>query len=140
MQSDKNFMQYHPYAQLIRPLSFIGGLFLLNLLFLSLGLYEKYAYLDDIFHFLGGSSIAFFILRSMSILLPQNTTKLKITLTILLTFIIALLWEVMEFSCDTLLGTQLQMGVIDTIIDLVIGTTGAACVTVGTSKIFRTKI
>ncbi|HLC49446.1 MAG TPA: hypothetical protein VJI96_03620 [Candidatus Andersenbacteria bacterium] len=106
----------------------------MNLIFLSQGFYEKYTYLDDIFHFLGGSSIAFFILQCISIFFPQNNTKVKIALTILITFTIAVLWEGMEFSSDMLLGTQLQMGTGDTVLDLLIGTAGALCIALGTSK------
>lgn len=108
-----------------KAITLILALFLVNLLFLSQGLYEKSVYLDNVMHFLGGCAIAFLMLQLIDILLHLSNKKVIALLTVLGTFAVAVLWEIMEFGSDVFLESNLQMGTTDTIVDVLLGVFGA---------------
>ncbi len=97
-------------------------------------IYDILPEIDNVLHFLGGVSTA------MSVLLVQQwgdeTHKipsvrgwLRIMLGVALVALVAVLWELLEFALDRIIpGGKFQDGLFDTMLDLIMGLTGAIIV------------
>jgi hypothetical protein len=106
---------------------------LLHIFAMKFYFYSSIPHLDIPMHFMGGMAMA-----TSAILLINYVEKIKIITIknnfvraiILVTFVsaIACYWEIYEFIFDTFWGSSLQMGVFDTMKDLLIGITGSIIV------------
>ena len=114
--SDKEIMMYYIF------------IFLADFLGCVLNLYNTFSWFDIFVHFISG--IATFILASI---IYKNITKeknklLKILFCLGIVALIAILWEVFEYSVDSLIGMDLQhnidTGVIDTMQDMIVAILG----------------
>src|SRR3990172_4361687 len=81
-------------------------------------------------HFAGGLAVAYFISRGLQAGRtlwgrPAAGARAEAAIVLLLTLAVALLWELAEFSSDSLFGTQEQLGMDDTVRDLLAGMLGA---------------
>lgn len=91
-------------------------------------LYNKVLWYDILVHFLSGMFtfvLALIIFRNIS----KNNNKLpKILFSLGLVSLIAIVWEIFEFSMDSIIHTNLQhnqdTGVIDTMQDMIVATLG----------------
>ena len=89
---------------------------------------EKYQ-VENYLHFLGGLSITFstgYVLRLLEKngLVTIKNRLLKALQIIAVVMMIAVLWEIYEFTSDTFLGTDFQPNNFDTMKDLILGTLG----------------
>jgi len=84
--------------------------------------------LDPVFHFLGGVAGAYAVCQAL-VMVPQLTSRLVVGNTRLLAVaavtLVAVLWECAEFASDRLLGSHIQLGWPDTMMDLALGVGGA---------------
>lgn len=97
----------------------------LHLILAQYGLTRQF---DSLLHFLGGASIAYLlsgVLRS----LPLSSGRVPRALQQVLVFTgactVALFWEFAEFASDRFRGTSMQVGLEETVLDLVFGVAGA---------------
>ena len=74
--------------------------------------------LDPVFHFAGGMAGAHALQR-----LSRRFEGMRAVLAML---VVALLWELMEFTSDQTRGTHVQLGPLDTWSDVCLGVAGAA--------------
>jgi hypothetical protein len=85
-------------------------------------------YVDPVMHFSGGVAAAYFF-RKVSALTPEAlgvlTEVARDLLSFGLTCSVSLFWEIVEFSSDTFLGTNVQTGNANTMRDLILGGVGA---------------
>jgi hypothetical protein len=85
-------------------------------------------YVDPVMHFSGGVAAAYF-LRKLSALGPEAlgvlTEDARDLLSFGLTCSAALFWEIIEFSSDKFLGTNVQTSNANTMRDLILGVVGA---------------
>ncbi len=114
---------YPSVARIIIPPSF---LFLFNVYFIAQGYYSIFPYVDVVFHFLGGLFITIALLESFRIMRPGFLKGICLDCFFLVasTVFIAVLWEFGEFFIDAVYDLHLQGGLIDTMEDLILGTTG----------------
>lgn len=84
--------------------------------------------LDPGFHFLGGVAGAYAVCQAL-VLVPRLASrvaaghpKLMVVATVA---IVAILWECAEFASDRLVGSHIQLGLSDTMMDLALGVGGA---------------
>jgi hypothetical protein len=95
-----------------------------------LHLYDLWPPTDIPMHFSGGVAIAFFISRCFQ-LLPRTAVKrsrvalLELLLIGSLTATATVFWEFAEFSIDQVLGTNVQLGLANTIKDMAMGILGS---------------
>jgi len=95
-----------------------------------LQIYLVYNRVDIPVHFFGGLSIAYMV-SGLYQLLPLSEGKpgrvviLELVLIFSLTAVAAVFWEIGEYATDQLLGTTVQVGLLDTMEDLVAGMMGA---------------
>lgn len=93
-------------------------------------IYSFWPRADVPLHFIGGLSIAFFISGAYQ-LLPQQPGKrsrvvlLELVLIVSLTATAAVFWEFGEFASDQLLGTNVQVSLVNTMQDLLVGMSAA---------------
>jgi hypothetical protein len=95
-----------------------------------LHLYTPFPDLDMPMHLVGGIGAAFFFLRSFQVLARGEILGKPNRLAIRLlafssTSVAAIAWEIAEFASDRLLSTREQLGLEDTMVDLVLGGLGA---------------
>ncbi len=93
--------------------------------------YDYFPQLDIPMHLAGGIAIAFFFLRSLNALEVHGLIQdpgLLVTLTLLftLTCTAAVFWEFAEYVTDHTLGTRAQLGLEDTLLDMLFGILGGA--------------
>ena len=94
-----------------------------------LRLYVAYPRTDIAMHLLGGIAIAFFFWRAGSLALHAgvigtvNRTGMRVII-FGLTCAAAVFWECAEYLSDHYLGTNAQLGVADTLKDMVVGIAG----------------
>ena len=94
-----------------------------------LQIYLVYNRADIPVHFFGGLSIAFMV-SGWYQFLPRSEGKrsrvviLELVLILSLTAVAAVFWEIGEYATDQLLGTTVQVGLPDTMEDLVAGMAG----------------
>lgn len=106
-------------------------LFLHLILSFTTHLYWTYQWLDIPAHFLGGVSIAYGGVQGLQILLRNGYCKPLPRLFVFLCIVsfvalAAVLWELVEFSFDHILGTVMQVTIQDTMGDFVNGLLGGA--------------
>jgi hypothetical protein len=92
-------------------------------------LYGRWPHIDIPVHFLGGLSIAFFVSRCFQLLPrePMSRSRVVVLELILigsLTASAAVCWELAEFTIDRLLGTNVQVSLENTMIDMAMGVLG----------------
>jgi hypothetical protein len=94
----------------------------------SLGLdaYDRVPWIDVPMHVLGGLAIAYFFDRGLTVILPDGrrsvaTARVERVLIFSLVCTAAVLWEFAEFVSDRLAGTDSQVGLQDTLGDLLVG-------------------
>ena len=91
--------------------------------------------LNHFIHFLGGAAVAFFFLRAVEIGAAQSELKLPPGTSYAIAFMAAccaaLFWEIGEFTADRMLHTRIQENVIETMLDLIAGASGAAVLLFG---------
>jgi hypothetical protein len=97
----------------------------LHLVLAQYGLTQRF---DHLLHFLGGASIAFFLLGLLASL-PSLFAHVPRWIHYLLAFTssctVAVFWEFAEFASDRFRGTSIQQSVSETVLDLVFGVAGA---------------
>ena len=84
-------------------------------------------WIDMAAHFLGGVAITYFFSEVMSQAQRATGKVVGVVRSIAalgLTALAAIGWELMEYASDALLGTSLNNGVTDTLMDLVLGIAG----------------
>lgn len=91
--------------------------------------YHFVPWLDIPTHFLGGMAAAHFF-RTAALHLERLVGRIpgpvQIILAFGLTAVSAVIWEFYEFTSDLLMGTQMNLGVADTLGDLFVGMLGGA--------------
>jgi hypothetical protein len=96
-----------------------------------LGLYLRYPHVDVAIHFSGGFAIAFFFWRAgilashADVIGRLNRTGLGV-LVFGLTCAAAVFWEFAEFLSDRYCGTTAQLGLTDTLKDMLVGIVGGS--------------
>ena len=102
---------------------------------LVLDAYTRFPPIDIPMHFLGGASAAYFLRWSVltapecKICAPLDSFA-RNRLVLITTFAVTVLWEVAEFLLDRKYGSHLQLGVIDTLGDMLTGVSGAGALLV----------
>lgn len=104
--------------------------FLFHILILNaLDVYAFFPSVDIPMHFVGGVAIAYFFWRLFAAL-PERAVDAALRplaaaiFVVSLTATSAMLWEFAEFTSDALFGTQVQVGIADTMLDMALGLTG----------------
>lgn len=108
----------------------IFGVFLLNGLATFFFWYESFPWFDMLMHFLGGVVVTFFAVflfyKSYTRWRSHGNSWKIITLNIIVLLIVAVLWEIMEFSVQHAFNVY---GVLatpeDSISDIILGLTGS---------------
>ncbi len=93
--------------------------------------YLTFPDLDIPTHFLGGAAMAYFFVAAIGHsqhLLGAIPRAIQTLLAIGLTTWVAVVWEFLEYGSDTLLHTEMNLGVRDTLSDLFFGVMGALVV------------
>ena len=86
-----------------------------------------YPWLDMPAHFCGGMAITYFFLAAAAhsqARIGRIPRLIQLLLSLGLTAITAVVWEFLEFSSDSALGTKMNLGVSDTLSDLLFGLLG----------------
>lgn len=93
----------------------------------SLGYYESLPWIDIPMHLLGGAAVAFLFIEGIRNLKSKITLKNKpIELIIIVSFVslMAVLWEFFEFFLGVIGSQAWQLGLEDTLLDLLMGIVG----------------
>lgn len=86
--------------------------------------YDRVFLADIIVHFAGGAWVALAFFTVIPFLRKQKSVK-KLTLSLMLiTFTIAIFWELFEFTIENRYGVNFQGPPLDTVSDIIIGTLG----------------
>ena len=93
--------------------------------------YARFPPTDIPMHFMGGLAMAFFVsccfqALPRDVLRSSRVVVLELVLVGSLTATSAMLWEFAEFTCDSILGTNVQRGLSNTMQDMALGLAGAA--------------
>lgn len=89
-------------------------------------------YYDKLTHLV--SSITVALLAFFVAILAEHQGEIRLTRTAIIVFILTftlaagVVWEIYEFTCDQVFGTDLQHGNIDTMVDLIVDLIGALIV------------
>ncbi len=89
--------------------------------------YILYPWLDMPTHFSGGLAITYFYLAAIAHAEPRIGSvprSIRLVAALGLTALSAVVWEFLEYGSDLLLGTQMNLGVSDTLSDLFFGLLG----------------
>jgi hypothetical protein len=95
---------------------------------LALNLYELYPWLDMPTHFLGGMAITYFYrcaIWNSQKMIGDTPLPVQILFAFTATGTSAVLWEFYENFIDHFFGTHMVRGLTDTIMDLLMGASGA---------------
>jgi hypothetical protein len=98
-----------------------------------IGIYAIFPHFDVPVHFVGGVSVAF-LFRATFAALPTSLVQgrgravLEATFVMGLTSVAAVFWEFFEFLSDRYLGSRMQVGLPDTLLDLAMGVLGGLVV------------
>ena len=118
-------------SQLIREAAWAPALVLAVYLLTArvLHLFAAYPDLDIPMHFVGGLGSAYFFLRSLQVVsrleaLGKPNRLAHRLLAFSLTCVAAVTWEFAEYASDQLLGSHEQLGLEDTMGDLLLGILG----------------
>jgi hypothetical protein len=92
--------------------------------------YILYPPLDIPMHFFGGVAMAYFISTCFAALpedavSPRYRKVAQFVFVVSLTTTASVFWEFAEFTSDTFFGTRAQLGLDDTMFDMVLGIIGA---------------
>ena len=95
----------------------------------GLDAYRRWPAIDIPLHFLGGMAIAYFAAGALHVagehrLLHPPDPRLRIVLLFGLVTTVAIFWEFAEWIADHTLGTQCQLSLGDTLLDLLMGMLG----------------
>lgn len=120
----KSILEILKYAIWFPALIFIS-----NIIVWVLKMYEVWAPIDIPMHFLGGVAITYFFWKSISIfesnsLIHLLQKRVKVIFTLSLTGSITVLWEFTEYLVDFVFGTKVQLGLEDTLLDMLLGILG----------------
>ncbi len=97
------------------------------------GIYTYYPNFDDIMHFSGGCAISFFFInaliigKELKVFIAFNKFSF-ITSVFAYTSTVTIFWEFLEWASDHYLGTYMQNGIDDTMLDMALGMTGGLLV------------
>jgi len=98
--------------------------------------YILYPWLDMPTHFVGGIAITYFF-RVGTVhaqeFIGSIPRSIQLVLSLGLTAVTAVVWELLEFLSDITFGTHMNLGVSDTLFDLLFGLLGALVVVVAGS-------
>jgi hypothetical protein len=91
--------------------------------------YDRFPWIDVPMHLLGGLAVGYFVDRCLFLLLPsrETTPELRRAEPVLILSLVctgAVLWEFAEFVVDRWVGTDSQVGLEDTLGDLLVGLVG----------------
>ena len=95
--------------------------------------YLLFPWLDMPTHFAGGMAMTWFFRVSVTHLqevVGRIPNAIRLALSLGLTAIVAVVWEFLEFFSDVALGTQMNLGVADTLSDLFFGLAGGLLIVV----------
>lgn len=92
--------------------------------------YDIWSEFDTPMHIAGGFSIAYFFTGAYIVaksikLIGQNINIVKYLFVFSMTGIVTIFWEFAEFASDRFLGTRMQGGVGETLLDMLLGMFGA---------------
>ncbi len=93
--------------------------------------YILYPWLDMPTHFVGGIAITYFFLVGTAHaqeVVGSIPCSIQLVLSLGLTAVTAVVWEFLEFLSDVTFGTHMNLGVSDTLSDLLFGLLGALVV------------
>ena len=108
------------------PLLVVG----IHFVAMRLHVYHRYPAFDIPMHFFGGLAMAFFLHRtaiqasSAAVIGPYHPVTHRL-LVFIMTCTVAVFWEFSEFIADHITGSFSQLGLDDTLGDLLFGTLGA---------------
>ena len=134
MNKSKNKIPTSLYLEWIKCSLLKGGwapvlVFGINMLVYFLGLYQKYLHADVPVHFLGGIAITFFYYKSISCALQKkilgspSSLLIRFFLFTLICFTVVF-WEFLEWIMEALFQLKLQVGLEDTLFDMLLGILG----------------
>lgn len=95
---------------------------------LALRLFKSFPFLDIPTHFMGGVVITYFYraaIRNLQKLVGEIPLPIQILLAFTCAGTTTIFWEFYENLADNFLGTQMVRGLEDTIVDLLVGLSGA---------------
>lgn len=100
------------------------------------GFYTKFSWWDMLLHGISGIILGFIGFLIVYILYSQNKVEMSPVFIIIFSFCfsvaIGAVWEIFEFSVDSILGMNMQKsGLVDTMWDLIIDSAGAILVSIG---------
>lgn len=111
------------YAALLLAAPWVGA---------ALGGYDAWPWWDALVHFYSGVPIALGCVLFLGVAAARRGVTLPPGLEALLVMalhsLVALTWEIAEFTADQVLGAQTQKGNTDTMTDMIVGTLGALLV------------
>jgi hypothetical protein len=98
--------------------------------------YARWPWLDVLMHLLGGLAIACCFARTLEVLARHDAAarvdgRLAALLVFALTCSAAVFWEFAEFVSDRYAGTTAQLGLEDTLLDLLLGIAGGTAYLTG---------
>jgi len=104
--------------------------FIVNLIGWFLKCYDLWPAFDIPMHILGGISITYFFWKTISILETRKIILpiqgiIKVIFIFSLTCTITVLWEFAEFTLDHIIAHNVQLGLDDTLLDMLLGIVGA---------------
>ncbi len=124
-----SFKKIMSKSKIIKAFYFPALVLLIHLVLVPLKTYTLLPWFDIPMHFLGGFAVALTSLSLLKLAKENNLIKLnsKIQPLIILSSVslIATLWELFEFAIDHLTNFQAQLGLADTMLDLLMGLIGA---------------
>ena len=100
---------------------------------LALRLFKSFPFLDIPTHFIGGVVITYFYrvaIKNSQTLVGEVPLPIQILLAFTCTGTTTIFWEFYENLADFFLGTQMVRGLEDTIVDLLLGLSGALVLSV----------
>ena len=100
---------------------------------LAFGLFKSFPFLDIPTHFMGGVVITYFYraaIKNSQTLVGEIPLPIQILLAFTCTGTTTIFWEFYENLADFFLGTQMVRGLGDTIVDLLLGLSGALVLSV----------
>jgi len=112
-----------------RALWFPLAVFVAHLVLSFLFAYDRFPPLDGPMHVLGGIAIAFSVWGGLNVLINAGVLApvqpaLRAVLLFALTSTAAVFWEFAEFVSDHTIGTHVQWGLRDTLMDMLLGIIG----------------
>ncbi|MBE0429746.1 MAG: hypothetical protein IBX61_07720 [Thermoleophilia bacterium] len=96
-------------------------------------IYGRFPWVSDLMHLAGGFAMALFFLsaftgRESDRIFGKMSGLTVALMAISLTTMVAVFWEFAEWTADNVFGTHTQLGLNDTMSDLLLGLTGAVAV------------